>query len=48
MHKKLKYANKFDIIDKVFKTKRSKKESYFLLFKISEGRQRLSWFGEDL
>ena len=48
---KLKFTNKFDIIDKVFTesaAKQARANGLSSFLGKSEGRQRLSWFGEDL
>jgi len=48
---KIKFTNKFDIIDKVFTesaAKQARANGLSSFLGKSEGRQRLSWFGEDL
>ena len=45
---KLKYTNKFDIIDKVFTESAAKRARADGLSSFLRGRQKLSWFGEDL
>jgi hypothetical protein len=45
---KIKFTNKFDIIDKVFTESAAKQARANGVSSFFDGRQKLSWFGEDL